>query len=72
MDRRAFLTLPAAGVTLERPVNKRERMLQWLAGKPQPGYTPAAFFLHFGAEYKNGAAAARKHLEYFRATDMDL
>ncbi|MDH4089674.1 MAG: hypothetical protein OEV24_04370 [Cyclobacteriaceae bacterium] len=53
-------------------VNKRERMLQWLEGKSEPGYTPAAFFLHFDAEHKLGAAAAERHLEYFRYTDMDF
>ena len=47
-------------------------MLGWLAGQSDPHYTPAAFFLHFSAEYKNGLAAAGKHLEYFRATDMDF
>ena len=52
--------------------NKRERMLDWLAGKTDLHYTPAAFFLHFGAEYKTGPAAAQKHLEFFRATDMDF
>lgn len=51
---------------------KRERMLQWLAGKTDPGYTPAGFFLHFGAEYKNGLPAAKRHLEFFRQTDMDF
>ncbi|MCW5966670.1 MAG: hypothetical protein KIT83_21710 [Bryobacterales bacterium] len=60
-------SVPDAGT-----VSKRERMLQWLAGKPQPGYTPAAFFLHFGEEHKNGSAAARRHLEFFRQTDMDF
>ena len=54
------------------PVNKRERMLQWLAGKSEPGYTPAAFFLHFDAAHKVGDAAATRHLEYFRYTDMIL
>jgi uroporphyrinogen decarboxylase len=54
------------------PANKRERMLQWLAGKTDPNYTPAAFFLHFGPEYKAGSAAAKRHLEYFRETDMDF
>jgi len=55
-----------------KPVNKRERMLQWLAGKTDPDYTPAAFFLHFGNEYKDGSAAARRHLEFFRQTGMDF
>lgn len=80
MHRRAFLGLSpflagwaftslsgAAGFA-----NKRERMLQWLAGKTDPEYTPAAFFLHFGPQYKNGVAAAKRHLEFFRQTDMDF
>jgi uroporphyrinogen decarboxylase len=58
--------------TTAGPANKRERMMQWLAGKTDPNYTPAAFFLHFGPQYKNGVAAAQRHLEYFRQTDMDF
>jgi uroporphyrinogen decarboxylase len=76
MNRRAFLKLSQAGALASAfgaPLpNKRERMLQWLDGKPTPGYTPAAFFLHFGDPYKNGSAAARRHLEFFRQTDMDF
>jgi uroporphyrinogen decarboxylase len=53
-------------------VNKRERMLQWIEGKMTPDYTPAAFFIHFDADHKLGSAAAARHLEYFRATDMDF
>jgi uroporphyrinogen decarboxylase len=52
--------------------SKRERMLQWLDGKAEPGYTPAAFFLHFAEPHRVGSAAATKHLEYFRYTDMDF
>ena len=63
-----MLLRPAFGT----PLNKRERMLQWLAGKTDPNYTPAAFFLHFGPDYKNGPAAAKRHLEFFRQTDMDF
>ena len=80
MNRRTFLTsVGATGAALAfpssvagAPANKRERMLQWLAGKTDPHYTPAAFFLHFGKEYKDGSAAAKRHLEFFRATDMDF
>ena len=77
MNRRIFLQLSAfgAGSSLApaaRAVNKRERMLQWLAGKTDPNYTPAAFFLHFDPKYKNGTAAAQKHLEFFRQTGMDF
>lgn len=46
--------------------------MQWLAGKTDPAYTPAAFFLHFGPEYRNGLPAARRHNEFFRTTDMDF
>ncbi len=75
MNRRAFFGVStiAASRMFGAPIaNKRERMMQWLAGKTDPNYTPAAFFLHFGNEYKNGVAAARRHLEYFRHTDMDF
>ncbi|MGJ5818079.1 uroporphyrinogen decarboxylase family protein [Paludibaculum fermentans] len=81
MDRRTFLALAplASGALLgsrsavaAAPANKRERMLRWLAGKTDPGYTPAAFFLHFGPQYKTGSSAAKRHLEFFRATDMDF
>lgn len=76
MHRRRFLALApmSAGALYAAPArtNKRDRMTQWLAGKTEPGYTPAAFFLHFGPQFKNGTAAAQKHLEYFRQTDMDF
>ena len=78
MNRRNFLSLASAaalsGTSLAAPlpVNKRERMLSWLAGKKIPNYTPAAFFLHFGNDYKSGSAAAKKHLEFYRQTDMDF
>lgn len=72
-NRRLFLGGLAAGAAAwGAPASKRERMQQWLAGKTDPAYTPAAFFLHFAKEYKDGLPAARKHLEYFRQTDMDF
>jgi uroporphyrinogen decarboxylase len=55
-----------------RFANKRERMLAWLEGNIEEGFTPAAFFLHFDAAHKVGSAAATRHMEYFRATDMDF
>ena len=80
MHRREFLKLSQAGAALastaladsKLATNKRDRMMQWLGGKTAPNYTPAAFFLHFGNEFKAGPAAAQKHLEFFRATDMDF
>ena len=52
--------------------NKREQMLAWLEGETRPGYTPAAFFLHFGPSEKSGSAATKRHLEFFRHTGMDF
>lgn len=77
MNRRQFIAATAAAgaatsLRAAAPINKRERMLQWLAGKTDPNYTPAAFFLHFGNPYKNGIPAATRHLEFFRQTDMDF
>src|SRR3954464_1729996 len=78
MNRRLFLGLSAGAALTPNsfagaaPVNKRERMLRWLAGQTTPNYTPAAFFLHFGNGYRNGSAAAKRHLEFFQYTDMDF
>lgn len=80
MNRRAFFATIAAGAASRSwpaaaaatPLSKRDRMLQWLAGKTDPGYTPAAFFLHFGPGYQNGLPAAQRHNEFFRTTDMDF
>lgn len=85
MERRKFIqsSLLGAGIALgghelwatalnAAPFNKRERMLQWLDGKAETAYTPAAFFLHFDDQHKVGSAAAQKHLEYFRYTGMDF
>jgi uroporphyrinogen decarboxylase len=78
MNRRLFLGLSGAAALARRsfaasvPVNKRERMLAWLAGQTTPNYTPAAFFLHFGNGYKTGSAAAARHLEFFHYTNMDF
>lgn len=87
MNRRSFLTVSALAASgalsaslfaaqraapSAKAVNKRERMLRWLAGETDPHYTPAAFFLHFGANEKSGEAATRKHLEFFRQTGMDF
>lgn len=74
MNRRAFLLSACLGAAAAAapPGNKRERMMRWLAGQTDPSYTPAAFFLHFGPEYRNGLPAARRHMEFFRQTNMDF
>lgn len=53
-------------------MNKRERIMALLEGNATRSYTPAAFFLHFARSCHRGQAAIDKHLEYFRATDMDF
>ncbi|MBI5876079.1 MAG: hypothetical protein HZB53_00390 [Chloroflexi bacterium] len=53
-------------------MNKRETILNFAGARgPQP-YIPAAFFLHFPAQFHAGQAAVDKHVEYFRATGMDF
>ena len=53
-------------------MNKREMMLSLIDGEAPEGYTPAAFFLHFGPQYSEGPAAIERHLAFFRHTDMDF
>jgi len=53
-------------------MNKRDIVLGLLEpGKPQQS-VPAAFFLHFDPSCHFGQAAVDRHIEYFRATGMDL
>jgi uroporphyrinogen decarboxylase len=53
-------------------MTKRDRVLGLLdPAKPQAAI-PAAFFLHFDPSFHFGQAAVAKHLEFFRATGMDL
>jgi uroporphyrinogen decarboxylase len=86
MKRRAFIKSTALGtgfllaghytgasiLNSRAAINKRERMLQWLDGKSESGYTPAAFFMHFDEKHKVGSAATTKHIEYFDYTGMDF
>jgi Uroporphyrinogen-III decarboxylase len=53
-------------------MNKRDTMLSLVQDRTAPDYVPAAFFLHFDSAYHQGQAAIDKHLEFFRATDMDF
>jgi uroporphyrinogen decarboxylase len=53
-------------------VNKRDEMLSLLDEKRALPYVPAAFFLHFGAQFHMGRAAVEKHMEYFHYTGMDF
>jgi uroporphyrinogen decarboxylase len=53
-------------------MNKRDTMLSLLDDTASHDYIPAAFFLHFDTAYHQGQAAIEKHLEFFRATNMDF
>jgi uroporphyrinogen decarboxylase len=53
-------------------MKKRDVMLSLINDTASLEYIPAAFFLHFDNAYHQGQAAIEKHLEFFRATDMDF
>lgn len=53
-------------------ITRRERVLNLLGPVGEQAETPAAFFLHFPAEYHAGPAAVAKHREFFEFTGMDL
>jgi uroporphyrinogen decarboxylase len=52
--------------------NKRDAMLGLLDPNTPRSYIPAAFFIHFDKSFHAGKASVQKHLEYFRATNMDF
>jgi uroporphyrinogen decarboxylase len=51
-------------------VDKREKVLEVLDQSKPNKYVPSAFFMHFPE--KLGQGAVKKHLDYFRATNMDF
>jgi uroporphyrinogen decarboxylase len=53
-------------------MSKRDTVLGLLESSRKPQHVPAAFFLHFDPAFHKGQAAVEKHLEFFRATGMDL
>ena len=53
-------------------MNKRDAVLGLLQGGETRASVPAAFFLHFEPSCHFGRAAVEKHLEFVRATGMDL
>ena len=56
-----------------KQLNRRDRIFDLLdRSKVVQEYTPAAFFLHFGADAGLGSAAIERHTEYFHATGMDF
>jgi len=74
----AFVAITAAvalsSCTSQKPadehVTKRDRILQVLDQSKPNEYVPAAFFLHFPD--KLGDKAVQEHIEFFKATNMDI
>jgi uroporphyrinogen decarboxylase len=52
--------------------SKREAVLNMLTATGKQDYIPSGFFVHFGKGYQWGDAAVARHLEYFKAIDMDF
>lgn len=53
-------------------MDQRSRMQSLMQRSGPWDYRPAAFFTHFGSEYRDGSAAAARHVEFFNATGMDF
>ena len=53
-------------------MSKRDDILDLVLNGEKLDYVPAAFFLHFPEEFKEGQASADKHMEYFKYTGMDF
>jgi uroporphyrinogen decarboxylase len=52
-------------------MNKIERVRAVLRSA-EVDRVPAGFWFHFPAEFRGGEAMARRHIEYYRATDLDI
>jgi uroporphyrinogen decarboxylase len=52
-------------------MDKIQRFEAFLAGEAVDR-VPAGFWFHFAPEYAGGEAMARAHLDYYRATDLDI
>ena len=72
----AWILCPLANISLAEaktpPANKKEIMNRFLEGTLDKGYVPAAFFMHFDANHKEGEAAVNAHLKYFLQTNQDI
>jgi len=53
-------------------MNKREIILNLINGTAPTQYVPAAFFMHFRPDHLLGQPAIDRHLEFFKATGMDI
>lgn len=52
-------------------MTKKDLVMKTFAGELQD-IVPASFSIHFGADYKYGDAAIKRHLDFFHDTDMDI
>ncbi len=52
-------------------MNKVERVRAMLRSQ-EVDRVPAGFWFHFPAEYRGGEPMARRHIEYYQATDLDI
>ena len=53
-------------------IDKRAAVLGLISGEDIGDYVPTGFFVHFGKGYQWSDAAVDRHLEYFKAIDMDF
>ena len=54
------------------PDTKKGIMDAFVAGTLDPSYAPAAFFIHYHSDQKEGDPAVQAHLNYFRESGMDI
>ena len=54
------------------PDTKKGIMDAFVAGTLDPSYAPAAFFIHFHSDQKEGDPAVQAHLNYFHESGMDI
>lgn len=52
-------------------MTKRERVVAAIKNQPVD-YVPCSFSLHFPKEFASGNAGVQSHLDFFKATDMDI
>ena len=54
------------------PINKRDAMLRLINNTGKQDYCPGAFFMHFDKDNLFGEGAINKHMDFFRAADLDI
>ena len=54
------------------PDTRKGIMDAFVAGTLDPSYAPAAFFIHFHSDEKEGDPAVQAHLKYYHESGMDI